>query len=177
MEVLMGLSRKRQRELDRLKRQAEDLMREQRAVLEQASRVVRAAGHQASSIAREDVAPRVKDAYEDRVRPAVRRGRDRFIDDVVPAVTSALGSAIAVIESVKGPAQHAIDDASRSARKAGARVGIIEEPRSGGPGKYIVLGVAFVALAGVAYAAWQTLRADESLWIDDEGDEDLPTAS
>ena len=168
----MGLSRKRQRELDRLKRQAEDLMHEQRAVLEQASRVVRAAGHQASNIAREEVAPRVKDAYEDRVRPAVRtaarRSRDRFIDDVVPAVTSALGSAIAIIESVKGPAQHAIDDASHSARRVGARVGIVEEPKSSGPAKYIVLGVAFVALAGVAYAAWQTLRADDSLWIEDE---------
>src|SRR5436190_23584807 len=106
MEVLMGLSRKRQRELNRLKRQTEDLLRDQREVLEHASRVVRAAGHQASSLAREEVAPRMKDAYEDRVRPAVRRGRDRFVEDVVPAVTSALGSAIAVIESVKGPAQH-----------------------------------------------------------------------
>lgn len=176
MEVLMGLSRKRQRELNRLKRQTEDLLRDQREVLEHASRVVRAAGHQASSLAREEVAPRVKDAYEDRVRPAVRRGRDRFVEDVVPAVTSALGSAIAVIESVKGPAQHSLDNASRSARSAGARLGIVEEPKSSGPGKYIVLGVAFVALAGVAYAAWQTLRADESLWIDDEGDDSTDAA-
>jgi hypothetical protein len=27
-----------------------------------------------------------------------------------------------------------------------------------------------VAVAGVAYAAWQTLRADENLWIEDLAD-------
>jgi len=41
-------------------------------------------------------------------------------------------------------------------------------PRSGGgPGKYILLGLGIVALAGVAYAAWQTVRTDDDLWIDD----------
>jgi hypothetical protein len=27
-----------------------------------------------------------------------------------------------------------------------------------------------VAFAGIAYAAWQTLRADDDLWIEDLGD-------
>jgi hypothetical protein len=27
-----------------------------------------------------------------------------------------------------------------------------------------------VALAGVAYAAWQTLRSDDDLWVGDEAD-------
>ena len=180
----MGLSRKRQRELDRLKRQAEDLLHDQREVLEHASRVVRDASHQASSFAREEVGPRVKDAYEDRVRPALRsgasvarQGRERFVDDVVPALTSALGSALAVIEAAKNPeVRDTIAKVGRSAKdaatKAGVRAGVIDAPKSSGPGKYILLGVAVVAVAGVAYAAWQTLRADDSLWIEDEPEPD-----
>jgi len=180
----MGLSRKRQRELNRLKRQAEDLLHDQREVLEHASRVVRDAGHQASSFASEEVAPRVRDAYDDRVRPVLRsgakaakNGRDRFVDDVLPAVTSALGSAIAVIEAAKNPElRETIAKVGRSAKeasvKAGVRAGVIEAPKSSGPAKYILLGVAFVAVAGVAYAAWQTLRADDSLWVEDEPETD-----
>ena len=173
----MGLSRKRQRELNRLKKQAEDVLRDQREVLEHASRVVRQASHQASNFAREEVNPRVRDAYEDRVRPAVRsgvrvakQGREKFVDDVLPAVTAALGSAIAVIESVKGPTKETLDRVSRSTRDAGVRAGIVE-PRTS-PAKYIVLGVVALAVAGVAYAAWQTLRADDSLWIEDEESDD-----
>jgi hypothetical protein len=52
------------------------------------------------------------------------------------------------------------------------RAGVIEAPKSSGPGKYILLGVAVVAVAGVAYAAWQTLRADDSLWVEDEPESD-----
>ncbi len=165
----MALSRKRERELDRLKRETESLLRDQRDVLEQAARVVRAAGHQASALTREEVGPRVRDAYEDHVRPVARRGKQRFVGEVVPAVTSAFGSAIAMIESLRGPAHDTLDRVSRSARDLGERVGVVE-PRRSSPAKYIVLGVAVVAVAGVAYAAWQTLRADDSLWIEDEAE-------
>ena len=180
----MGLSRKRQRELNRLKRQAEDLLSDQREVLEHASRVVREATHQASSFANDEIRPRVKDAYEDRVRPVLRSGakaaksgRDRFVDDVMPAVTSALASAVAVIEAAKNTElRDTIANVGRSAKeagvKAGVRAGVIEAPKSSGPAKYILLGVAFVAVAGVAYAAWQTLRADDSLWVEDEPEAD-----
>lgn len=180
----MGLSRKRQRELNRLKRQAEELLHDQREVLEHASRVVRDARHQASSFASEEIRPRVKDAYDDRVRPVLKsgaavakHGRERFVDDVIPALTSALGSAIAVIEAAKNPElRETIAKVGRSAKeasvKAGVRAGVIEAPKSSGPAKYILLGVAVVAVAGVAYAAWQTLRADDSLWVEDEPEAD-----
>lgn len=172
----MGLSRKRQRELNRLKRQAEDLLHDQREVLEHASRVVRSATHQAGSFANEEIRPRVKDAYEDRVRPALRsgasvarNGRDRFVDDVLPSVTSALGSALAVIEAAKNKdVRETLAKVGRSAKQAGVKASVLEAPKSSGPAKYILLGVAVVAVAGVAYAAWQTLRADDSLWIEDE---------
>jgi hypothetical protein len=180
----MGLSRKRQRELNKLKRQAERLLSDQREVLEHASRVVREASHQASSFASDEIAPRVKDAYEDRVRPVLRsgasaakHGRERFVGDVLPALTGALGAVVAMLESAKhSDAADTIASVGRSAKdagvRAGVRAGIIEAPKAG-PGRYILLGVAVVAVAGVAYAAWQTLRADDSLWVEDEpeGDE------
>jgi hypothetical protein len=47
-------------------------------------------------------------------------------------------------------------------------VGLGRSKSSHGPGRYILIGVGVVAAAGIAYAAWQTLRADDDLWIDDE---------
>ena len=47
----------------------------------------------------------------------------------------------------------------------------VEPPKkSAGPGRYILIGLGVVATLGVAYAAWQTLRADDDLWIEDLGD-------
>ena len=57
--------------------------------------------------------------------------------------------------------------------KAGAKVGARVAPaaaRSSGPGRYILIGVGVVAATGLAYAAWQTLRADDELWVSDEPD-------
>lgn len=172
----MGLSRKRQRELNRLRREAENLLADQREVLEHASKVVRTAGRQAANYAREEVGPRVRDTYEDRVRPVFRHGvegarsaansgREKVADDIIPALTSALGVAIAALESGK-----------KRAQLAASKTGLVEPPKSSsGPAKYIVLGVAIVAVAGVAFAAWQTLRADDSLWVEDEPEpEDEP---
>ncbi|TBN58151.1 hypothetical protein EYE40_12555 [Glaciihabitans arcticus] len=193
----MGLSRKRQREFTKLKRQAEELVHDQRDVLEHATRVVRDASRQAANYAREDVAPRVKDTYEDRIRPVVNTGvsatrhaatstRDKFVDDVFPAVTSALGSALAVIEAAKSPhVREALGRATKSAAKTanavGVKTGLVQQ--KSGPGKYILIGIGVVAFAGIAYAAWQTLRADDDLWIDDEellpvdqADVETPTA-
>jgi hypothetical protein len=176
----MALSRKRKRELARLKSQATDLWDDQRDVLERANRVVREASRHARSYARDEVAPRARGAYDDRVRPAVASGlsatrgaasasRERLVDDVFPAVSSALGSALAILEVAKDPRvrevmKRAASRGSSVVRKAG--IGGTQSTR--GPGRYILIGVGIVAVAGVAYAAWQTLRSDDDLWIDDE---------
>jgi hypothetical protein len=186
----MGLSRKRQREFNRLKHETEELLRDQREVLENASHVVRSAGRQAGNYAREEIAPRMHDTYEDKVRPAVRSGvaatrsvahagKEKVSDDIIPALTAALGAAIAAIESAKNSklADSVVDaskTATKNAKKLGVKAGIIEPPKSSsGPAKYIFLGVAIVAAAGVAYAAWQTLRADDSLWVEDEPENEV----
>jgi hypothetical protein len=184
----MALSRKRRKELDRLKNQASDLWDDQKELLDHASKVVRDASRQAANYAREEVSPRVRDTIDGTVKPAVSSGfatarsaaggaRDKLVGDVLPAVTSALGTALAAIEVAKN---HEVRDAIVRASKlgtdvttkVGTKVGIIKpKASSSGPGKYILIGLGVVAVAAVAYAAWQTLRADDELWIDDEATE------
>ena len=175
----MALSRKRRKELNRLKSQAEDLWEDQKELLDHASKVVRDASRHAALYAREEVAPRVRDTFEDTVKPAVSSGiagarsaassgRDRLVHDVLPGITSALGTALAAIEVAKNQqVREAIGRATKIGTDVGTKVGIIK-PKPAGPGRYILIGVGVVAFAAVAYAAWQTLRADDDLWIDDE---------
>ena len=171
----MGLSRKRQRELDRLKRGASDLWDDQKDVLEHASKVVREARRQLASVSREEVAPRVRETYESRIRPGVESGIEagrQFADaasrkvsrEVLPAVSSALGTALAALEVARSPqVRRALGRVTGSASKT------VAPARSApGPGRYILIGIGLVAAAGIAYAAWQTLRADDELWVSDE---------
>ena len=162
----MGLSRKRKRELKRLKNQAESLWDDQREVLEHANRVVRHARKQAAAFAREEVSPRLRDgvaATRSAATSVAGSAKDKLVDDVFPAVSSALGSALAALDIAKDP----------RVRSALGKVPFIGQklappPKSPGPGRYILIGFAVVATAAIAYAAWQTLRADDDLWIDDE---------
>ena len=175
----MALSRKRRKELDRLKGQAGDLWDDQKELLDHASRVIKDASRQAANYAREEVSPRLKDTYEDTVRPAVATGintarsaatatRDNFTHNVLPAMTSALGTALAAIEVAKNQqVRDAISRATKIGTDVGTRVGLIE-PKKPSIGRYIAIGAAVVVLAGVAYAAWQTLRADDDLWVEEE---------
>ena len=183
----MALSRKRQKELKKLKNQAEDLWQDQKELLDHASKVVRDASRQAAHFTREEVAPRVRDTFEDTVKPAVSTGiagarsaanstRDRFTHDVLPGITSALGTALAAIEVVKNQqVRDAIGRATKLGTDVGTKVGIIK-PKPAGPGRYILIGVGVVAAAAVAYAAWQTLRADDDLWVEDEEVPEAPLA-
>ncbi len=174
----MGLSGKRQRELDRLKDQAGNVWDDQKDVLERANRVIREARRQAGNYAREEVSPRVRETIDTHVKPAVSSGlsaaggaasltRDRIVEDVLPTVSSALSSALAILEVAKDPqVRQALKRVSAGGSQVAARIPV--KKRSSGAGRYILIGIGVVTLVGVAYAAWQTLRADDDLWIDDE---------
>lgn len=181
----MGLSRKRERELKRLRNSASELWDDQREVLEHASKVVREAGKQVGYLGREEVAPRVRGTIDHRIKPTVASGvavtrhvadtaRDRISHDVLPGVASAIASALAVIEVAKDAkvkeVSRQLAKAGDRASKVGSRVGIVTPAPKRGPGRYILLGLGLVAAAGVAYAAWQTLREDDDLWISDDSD-------
>jgi len=162
----MALSRKRQRELKRLKRDAERLWDEQREAIDHATLVLKDARRQASNYAREEVGPKVLEGLG-AARGVASNAGERLTHDVLPAITGTIGSALAVLEAVK---DKRVRDVVRKATSVGQKVGIVEKPKSSGPGKYILIGLGVVAVAGIAYAAWQTLRADDDLWIEDLGD-------
>jgi hypothetical protein len=153
----MELSRKRKKELKKLRSAASDLWDDQKDILEQASRVVRGAGHHASDLGHE----------------AADTARDRVNHDVLPVISTAMASALALLEVAKDPrVKAAIAKVGKTGTDVGSRLGIKQEKQAG-PGRYILIGLGLVAVAGVAYAAWQTLRADDELWVssDDELDE------
>ncbi|HEY8589888.1 MAG TPA: hypothetical protein VIL55_10090 [Naasia sp.] len=170
----MDLSRKRKKELRRLRSSAENLWQEQQEVLDHASAVARQAKLQAGLLTQEHVVPRVKKEYENRLKPGVDKasvlGRAvatgvtaKVAHDVIPGVNGVVASALGVL----------------AAAKAGS--GLFakpEPPKKTGPGAgtiaLIILGV--LALAGVAYAAWQTFRADDDLWIADDEPEATSSA-
>jgi len=178
----MALSRKRQKELNKLKHSAEELWEEQRDALEHASAVLKDARRQAANYAREEVGPRARETYDSRVRPAVAsvaasgryaasRAGERLSDDLLPALSGAIGSALAMVEVAKDPRVRAVlKQASSTATSVGRKVHIVEPPKKSGPGKYILISLGAIAAVGVLYAAWQTLRADDELWIEDLGD-------
>jgi len=180
----MGLSRKRQRELKRLRTHAQAVVHDQREVLEHAARVVRSASRQAAQYTHDEVSPRVRETFEGRIKPAFATGasatrsaahqtREKFVDDVLPAVSSALGTALAALEVARSPqVRDAIANITDNTRRARSSNGTMSTPSSG-PGKYILLGLGIVVAAGVAYAAWQTLRSDDDLWIDDESETEV----
>jgi hypothetical protein len=68
-----------------------------------------------------------------------------------------------MLEAAKDPR---VRDVVRRVSRAGERAGVVTPPKSNGPGRYILIGLGLVAFAGIAYAAWQTLRADDDLWIE-----------
>lgn len=177
----MKLSRKRKKELVRLRSSAEKLWHEQQEVLDHAQTVFQQATKQANLLTHEYVVPGVRTTYESRLKPTVDRSlllsrtvgataRQRA-SSVIPTLTAVLGSGLSVLELSKD-LRSRIDTAGLKAKAFSA---FRKEPepviaRKSGPGAgtYTLIGLGVVALAGIAYAAWQTFRADDDLWIADD---------
>ncbi|MDQ4214781.1 DNA helicase [Microbacterium capsulatum] len=159
----MGLSRKRQKELRQLQGEAAKLWAAQQVLVGDAAHVAREAGRQLDHFRREQVAPAVQDVYEHRVLPAVDRGvrysRDVVDNRVVPAVGGVIGSALT-----------AWDIANAKRTGSPRPVASVSPSQKSGPGIgtviAVVLGIG--AAIGVLVAAWQTLRADDELWVADD---------
>lgn len=174
----MSLSRKRRKELDHLRSSAEELWEHQQAVLDHANGVAREASRQLGHLTREEVAPRVRESYQTYVRPGVDTAREfakgtgaTIERTVVPALGNALGAVMSV------------GDVARDARVRAAfnriapQKAVVPEKKGSGVGGTIALAAAVLVAAGVAYAVWQTFRADDELWVaDDETPFDGPRA-
>jgi hypothetical protein len=158
----MSLTRKRRKALTKLRGTAEDLWLEQQDIIDRANQVVREAAGHAGALTREEVAPRVRGAVES-IGPVIGRNvvgariaaqevRNRFASDVLPAVGDALGSAATVLHVANNPQVRSV-------------IAKTQPKRSAPVGAYVAIGVGVVAAIGLGYALWQTLRADDELWI------------
>ncbi len=189
----MSLSRKRKKELRNLQNQAQKLWESQQVLVDEASHVAREASRQLGNFGREQVVPQVQASYDRYAAPyvakSVKVGKQVVNDGIVPAAGAVIGSALSVwdaandtrerIAAGRGPAAVDWAEFSRRAEKYGKaasknlsrRVSAVPVPApkksvSAGGVIAIILGVA--AAVGVLYAAWQTLRADDELWVADD---------
>ncbi|UOE43428.1 hypothetical protein [Agromyces larvae] len=167
MEVGMSLSRKRKKELKRLRSSAEELWGNQQAVLEHANAVAQEASRQLSHLTREEVVPRVRTGYESYVRPGVDQARvlaRRAGDTAERTAGTVLGSLLSIGDLANDVrVRRAVE---RVSPRAAAVVEKKKKQRGGiGAGGLVAIGAAVVVAAGVAYAVWQTFRADDELWV------------
>ncbi|MCT9819456.1 DNA helicase [Microbacterium sp. W1N] len=183
----MSLSRKRKKELRKLQKDANTLWESQQVLLGQAGDVAREAGRQLSHYNREQVVPAVHEKYDTYAAPYVNQGvaasKRIYNRQLVPAAGALVGSALSVwdaanetrgrIASGRGVAPVDVAKLQKKAKKYGAaaskKLSVVENPKSGiGAGGVIALILGIAAAAGVLYAAWQTLRADDELWVADD---------
>jgi hypothetical protein len=189
----VSLSRKRKNELRKLQEQANKLWASQQVLVGEAATVAREAGRQLGNYNREHLTPTVQAGYEKYAAPYVDKGvktaQHVFTDRVVPAAGAVVGSALSVwdaandtreklaagrglsVPDVQVLAKNAKKKGKKASKKFAAQLAAIQpKPAKKGIGAggviAILLGVA--AAVGVLYAAWQTLRADDELWVADD---------
>jgi hypothetical protein len=166
MEVEMSLSRTRKKELKRLRSSAEELWGNQQQLLGDANVVAREVSRQLGHLTREEVVPRVRSGYESYVRPGMEsaRGYARSAGDTVERT---LGNALGSVLSIGDIANDA--RVRRAVERVSPRAAAVVESKKGpGVGTYLAIGAGIIAAVGVAYAVWQTFRADDELWVADD---------
>lgn len=165
----MSMSRKRRKELVRLRKSADQLWNQQQEVLERANTLAREAGRQAGFLTREQVVPRVRESYDQYLRPSVLASQGlaggasrRLQQYMAPGIGTALATALSVRDIAKDARVRAALERVHLQKPAPV------QKKGAGAGAFVALGVGLVAAAGVGYAVWQTFRADDELWVADE---------
>ncbi len=172
----MSLTRKRKKELKRLRSSAEELWGAQQEVLANANALASEARRQANYYTREELAPRVRDGYDQYVRPATQTAgrvagaaRDRLVTDVIPAVGATIGTAMSVVDHARDARARAfIGDVKKAGKEVSKKAQAATEKSGPGAGTVIAVGLGIIAAVGLLYAVWQTFRADDELWVADE---------
>ena len=168
----MSLSRKRRKELKKLRSSAEELWGNQQVVIDHAAHIAREASRQLGAVGREEVLPRVQSGYEHYIAPSVSRAGQlarsagsRIEHDVLPGVGKWLGTGLSVGDVAR----------EQRVRRALARISpaLAPEPKKRvGVGTVIGLGALAALIGALGYATYQTFRADDELWVADESDLD-----
>ncbi|WP_347977421.1 DNA helicase [Microbacterium sp. ProA8] len=181
----MSVSRKRKKELVKLQKQANQLWETQQVLVGEAASVAREASRQLGHFGREQVKPQVQAGYEKYAAPYVDKGKKVVSSTVIPAAGAVVGSALSVWDAANDTRAHltggrALPDKKTYAKKAdkyareatralSARFDRAEPQKKGiGAGGVIAIILGVAAAVGVLYAAWQTLRADDELWVADD---------
>lgn len=188
----MSLSRKRKKELRNLQEQANKVWEAQQVLVGEAAAVAREAGRQLGNYNREHVTPAVQANYEKYAAPYVERGvktaQQVFADRLVPAAGAVVGSALSVwdaaadtrtkLASGRAPvdlsafAKNAKKNTKQASKQFAAQLAAVQPAPAAkkgmGAGGVIALLLGIAAAVGVLYAAWQTLRADDELWVADD---------
>ena len=185
----MSLSRKRKKQLRKLQKQANTLWESQQVLMGEAAKVARDAGHQLGNYNREHVKPAVQNTYEQYAAPyvdkSVRATRKVYNGALIPAAGAVVGGALSVWDAAndtRGRLAHgrgvdldlssvkkkAAKYGKKATKKIQSRASLPEPKKKRGAGGVIALILGVAAAAGVLYAAWQTLRADDELWVADD---------
>jgi hypothetical protein len=164
----VNLTRKRKKELRKLQTQANSLWEAQQVLVGEAATVAREARRQLGNYSREQVVPQVHQQYDKYAAPFVDKGVKVINDRVVPAAGAVVGSAMSVWDAANNTRVKLASGRGLDLSKAFSKSPPV--PVKSGPGAggviAIILGVA--AALGILYAAWQTLRADDELWVADD---------
>jgi hypothetical protein len=187
MEVNVNLTCKRKRELKRLRRSAGELWEQQQEIWDRASAVAKEARRQMGHARREEIAPRMLRGYETVLRPGVtatgrlaQAAKERVVNDVIPSVGSAIGAAMSIADHAREARVRAMQGHSRAAVKKmspcrAKQLKLSTDTRSGfvghHTGAYLAAGVGVALAIGLGYSVWQTFRADDELWIADDGED------
>ncbi len=189
----VSLSRKRKKELRKLQNQANKIWASQQVLVGEAGNIAREAGRQLGYYGREQLGPQVQATYGKYAQPYVSKSldvsRDVLTNRVVPAAGAVVGSALSVWDAATDTRTRlaagkgfALPDSKtyakkaekygRDATKALSKKFAVLEPKKQkqglGAGGVIAIILGVAAAAGVLYAAWQTLRADDELWVADD---------
>ncbi|HET8927892.1 MAG TPA: DNA helicase [Microbacterium sp.] len=186
----MSLSRKRKKELSKLQDQANKLWESQQVLVGEAGAVAREAGRQLGNYNREHVVPTVQAKYDRYAAPYVDKGvkvsKQVLNDRIIPATGAVVGSALSVWDAANDTRQRLtagrelnldLEALAKRADKRGkgiskklaAQLAAAAPQKKGiGAGGVIAIILGVAAAVGVLYAAWQTLRADDELWVADD---------
>ncbi|SFR88173.1 hypothetical protein SAMN04487846_0227 [Microbacterium sp. cf046] len=187
----MSLNRKRKKELRKLQVQANNLWESQQVLVSEAANVAREATRQLGHLNREHVIPGVQAGYSKYAAPYVDKSmqfsKQVLADRVVPTAGAVVGSALSVWDAANDTrarlasggglsmpdsakyAKLADKYGAQTTKKLAQKLTVLDPPKQGiGAGGVIAIILGVAAAVGVLYAAWQTLRADDELWVADD---------
>jgi hypothetical protein len=164
--VSISPSRKQKKELRRLQKTAAELWEDQQVLAQRAADVAREAGRQASVFGRQKVVPAAQAKYHEVVDPYVQKARPYVEQGMTTTKRVVDSKVVPVVGSVVGKAMGAWDAANETRLKLTGKPVVVPKKKSAGPVIALVLGAA--AAIGILVAAWQTLRADDELWVADD---------